>query len=244
MVAPRSCAYIMEWRSGPLPSAQEAAIRAAGLDPADEFSPVYRDRVRGRVADPATLVERRDMLAPVALHQGDTVLVYTLACLAVSVADMAAVARRLAEVGATVRELQTGREWLASDPVQVLDMTDTHRVQRAGGKISAARAKRQAMIDAGELVLGRPIVSTPDQVERAARLWLEPSGQSLRQIGTITGIHHQTLDRNMQGIFGCVRAVAQERVRAGTWAMDDQVALARQRAASAQTVRRTKSLSP
>lgn len=243
-MAPRSCAYIMEWRSGPLPAMQEAAIRNAGLNPHDEHAPIYRDRVRGRVADPATLVARRDMLAPVSLRQGDTVLVYTLACLAVSVADMASVARRLAEAGATVRELQTGREWLASDPVRVLDMTETHRVQRAGGKISAARAKRQAMIDAGELRPGRPILAAPEKIESAARLWLEPGGQSLRQIGDITGMHHQTLDRNMQGIFGCVRAVAQERIRAGTWVMDDQAAVARQRAAAAQNMRRTKSLLP
>lgn len=242
-MAPRSCAYIMEWRSGPPVKVQQAAIRAEGLDPVDDFAPVYRDAVRGRTADPSTMTDRAAMLGT-GLESGDTVLVYTVACLAVSVADMAAVARRLAEVRVTVRELQTARSWDAADPVQVLELLDTHRVQRAGGKISAARAKRQALIDAGELRPGRPILASPDQVERAARLWLEPAGQSLREIGSITGIQYQTLDRNMRGIFGCVRAVAQERILSGTWVMADQVALARQRAEAAQSQRPTKSLSP
>lgn len=229
------------WPAGPPRSVQAAALSRAGMDPDDDLGPVYCDATNGKMVDPARLTDRAAML--LALQPGDRLLIYTAACLAVSVADAHAVVTTLIMQRVIVLELQSGQQWEMTDPAQVLALLEAHRKQRHGRGISVARARRAQLIQAGEIVPGPAIKATPDQLERAARLWLEPGGPSLREIAATVDLGHTTLGRNLAAIYEVERGVAQERIRAGMWDLDDQVRVARRRGEAALNRRRTKSLS-
>lgn len=240
-MAPRDTGYMMLWPAGPPRSVQAAALVRAGLDPDNTRGPVYCDAIKGKVTDPARLTERSAMLR--AFQACDRLLIYSAGCLAISVADANAVVGVLVRERAIVAELQSGQQWDLSDPSQVLALLEAHRKQRHGRGIAVARARRAQLIEAGEIVPGPAIKATADQLEQAARLWLEPGGPSLREIAAGVGLGHTTLGRNLAAIYEVERGIAQERIRAGTWDIDEQVQTARRRAEAALNRRRTKSLS-
>jgi len=188
-----------EWPDGPTLSEQEAILRAAGItDFAAEGCQVCIESTpkrRGGKIDPSALKFRDALIRSLGHGEGDVLVVSHLEVLALSVPDLLAVAKRIAEKGAIIRDASRNAEYRwhpdAASIADAMEILATLHERRRMAKARRTRAEKG--IRSGPA----PKLEALTEEQRAELLadWSNPDAGTNAEIAAARGVSEFSVRR-------------------------------------------------
>ena len=175
-------------KSGPDRAAQEAALRAAGLNDFGADGPVYVDLPPPKRIKPGVDPLPGRTLLLRALQGGDDVAIHSAARLGATRGDVLAVLGAIGEAGAAVWDCQAG-EAVKPHPEALAMIRFAERAESQGQQERAAKARRNITHRAGP-----PAALTGKKLAAAKVAWGDPE-KAARQVAEECGASVRTLYR-------------------------------------------------
>lgn len=189
--------YIRLDKAGPAREAQEAALRAAGLDDFGQDGPVYLDPAPPKRPKPGAIALPARAEAILSLRPGDELVIHSAGRLGATRDDALAALAQVTAQDAAVWDCEAGLA-VRYHPDAQAAAEFAARAERQGKRERAARARQGITIRPG-----RNVVLTGKLKQEAQGLWTNPE-TTARQVADAVKVSERTLYR-MFGAKGTPR---------------------------------------